>query len=156
MIRHTIKVLTLSVLALLSTAVRAEPAPAIVKLSQVTGNVMLNNGTKFVKAVSGAQVAPGTKVIASNNATVDLVYQNGCVKQVKANTMLTVSTQAECVAKISDERTYVAAAGNPSGLPKKTTIFSNPLVVTGLVVTAVAIPVALTNSSSSNNDPVSP
>ena len=156
MSNNMFKFLTGSVLALLSTAVIAETPAVTIKLSQVAGNVMLNDGTKFTKAVSGTVVKPGTKIIASNNAAVDLIYQNGCVKQVKANTMLTVGTQAECVAKISDERTYVAAAGNPSGLGGKTSILSNPLVVTGLVVTAIAVPVAIANSGDSNNDPVSP
>lgn len=156
MTKRTLSVLTFSVLAVFSMAVSAEQAPVTVKLSQVTGNVMVNDGTRFVKASSGIQIKPGTKVITSKDSTLDLIYQNGCVKQVKANTMLTVGTQTECVAKISDERTYVAAAGTPNGLQKKS-ILTNPLVVTGLVATAIAVPVALTNSNSSNNnDPVSP
>lgn len=153
MTKRTVNVLTFSILAAFSMAVWAEPA-VTVKLSQVTGNVMVNDGTRFVKATSGLQIKPGSKVIASKDSTLELIYQNGCVKQVKANTMLTVGTQVECVAKISDERIYVAAAGTPNGLAKKS-ILSNPLVVTGIVAAAIAVPVALTNSSD-NNDPVSP
>ena len=155
MTKRTVNVLTFSILAAFSMAVWAEPA-VTVKLSQVTGNVMVNDGARFVKAASGQQIKPGSKVIASKDSTVELIYQNGCVKQVKANSMLTVGTQAECVAKISDERIYVAAAGTPNGLAKKS-ILTNPLAVTAIVATAIAVPVALTNSdSSNNNDPVSP
>jgi hypothetical protein len=156
MTKRTVSVLTFSVLAAFSMVVSAEQAPVTVKLSQVTGNVMVNDGTRFVKASSGIQIKPGTKVIASKDSTLDLIYQNGCVKQVKANTMLTVGTQAECVAKISDERIYVAAVGNQNNLGQSR-FLSNPLVIAGIVATAIAVPVALVNSNSSNNnDPVSP
>lgn len=157
MTKRTVSVLTVSILAAFSMAVSAEQAPATVKLSQVTGNVMVNDGTRFVKAASGVQIKPGTKVIASKDSTLDLIYQNGCVKQVKANTMLTVGTQADCVAKISDERIYVAAVGNGNGLGSQNRFLSNPLVIAGIVATAIAVPVALTNSgSNNNNNPVSP
>lgn len=157
MTKRTVSVLTVSILAAFSMAVSAEQAPATVKLSQVTGNVMVNDGTRFVKAASGVQIKPGTKVIASKDSTLDLIYQNGCVKQVKANTMLTVGTQADCVAKISDERIYVAAVGNVNGLGSQNRLLANPLVIAGIVATAIAVPVALTNSgSNNNNNPVSP
>ena len=156
MTKRTVSVLTFSILAAFSMAVSAEQAPATVKLSQVTGSVMVNDGTRFVKASSGIQIKPGTKVIASKDSTLDLIYQNGCVKQVKANTMLTVGTQAECVAKISDERIYVAAVGNQNNLGLRQ-FLANPLVIAGVVATAIAVPVALANSGSSNNNtPVSP
>ena len=156
MTKRTVSVLTFSILAAFSMAVSAEQVPATVKLSQVTGNVMVNDGTRFVKASSGIQIKPGTKVIASKDSTLDLIYQNGCVKQVKANTMLTVGTQAECVAKISDERIYVAAVGNQNNLGLRR-LLANPIVIAGVVATAIAVPVALTNSNSSNNNtPVSP
>lgn len=156
MTKRTVSVLTVSILAAFSMAVSAEQAPATVKLSQVTGNVMVNDGTRFVKAASGVQIKPGTKVIASKDSTLDIIYQNGCVKQVKANTMLTVGTQADCVAKISDERIYVAAVGNNGGLGLQNRLLVNPLVIAGIVATAIAVPVAIRNSSHNNNDPVSP
>ncbi len=152
MTKRTVSVLAFSVLSALSLTVSAEQAPVAVKLSQVTGNVMVNDGTRFVKAASGVQVKPGTKVIAASDATLDLVYQNGCVKQVKANTMLTVGTQAECVAKISDERIYVAALGNPI-IP---VYQPGPWFVAGVVATAVAVPVAIHNQHHNSRLPFSP
>jgi len=157
MTKRTVSVLAFSVLSALSLTVSAEQAPVAVKLSQVTGNVMVNDGTRFVKAASGVQVKPGTKVIAASDATLDLVYQNGCVKQVKANTMMTVGTQAECVAKISDERIYVAAVGtNGVTYSRINYLISNPVVIAGVVATAIAVPVAVNQNHHSSTRPFSP
>ena len=110
MTRIALKLGTLSLFGLLSAAAVAETAPAPIKLSVVNGNVMVNNGKSFVKASPNAQVKPGTKIITNKNATANLVYKNGCVKQIKPNTILTVGTQNECVAgKFTDEKIHVAA-----------------------------------------------
>lgn len=110
MIKAAIKLGALSILGLLSVSAVAETAPASIKLAMVTGNVMVNNGKSFVKAAPNAQLKPGTKIITNNNSSANLVYKNGCVKQIKPNTILTVGTQNECVAgKFTDEKIHVAA-----------------------------------------------
>ncbi|MEK9825854.1 MAG: hypothetical protein VW395_06180 [Methylotenera sp.] len=110
MIKTALKLGALSVLGLVSVSALAETAPAPIKLAMVTGNVMVNNGKSFVKAGPNAQLKPGTKIITNNNSSANLVYKNGCVKQVKPNTILTVGTQNECVAgKFTDEKIHVAA-----------------------------------------------
>ncbi len=110
MIKTALKLGALSVLGLVSVSVLAETAPASIKLAMVTGNVMVNNGKSFVKAAPNAQLKPGTKIITNNNSSANLVYKNGCVKQIKPNTILTVGTQNECVAgKFTDEKIHVAA-----------------------------------------------
>lgn len=103
--------------ALVSQAAMAAPAVAPVKLTQVQGDVMVNNGTRFVKAVPGLEIKPGAKIVTAKSSNVSLVYQNGCVKQLNQNTMHTVGTPEQCAAGFSKEKTNVAVVGdNPSGL----------------------------------------
>lgn len=110
MIKTALKLGALSVLGLVSVSALAETPITSIKLAAVSGNVMVNNGKSFVKANPNAQIKPGTKIITNNNSTANLVYKNGCIKQVKPNTILTVGTQNECVAGMfKDEKIHVAA-----------------------------------------------
>jgi hypothetical protein len=96
---------------LVSQVVMAAPAVAPVKLTQVQGDVMVNNGTRFVKAVPGLEIKPGAKIVTAKSSNASLVYQNGCVKALKQNTMHTVGSAEQCAVSFSKERTYVAALG---------------------------------------------
>jgi hypothetical protein len=97
---------------LLSQVAVAAPAVTTVKLTQVQGDVMVNNGTRFVKAVPGVEVKLGAKIVTAKSSNVSLVYQNGCIKELKQNTMHTVGTPEQCAASIGKERTFVAAVGD--------------------------------------------
>jgi hypothetical protein len=121
---------------------------------------MVNDGTRFVKAVSGAELKPGAKVVTGKGAKASLVYQNGCVKHVQSNSMLTVGSAAECVAMAGNERIYNAeaigdtatGAASPveSALGKASGVGLGPLVSGGLVA-AVAIGFITSGGGSNNN-----
>jgi len=103
--------ISLSVLAFLPQASFAVTAgDSTVKLSQVQGDVMVNNGNRFVKAAAGSELKPGAKIVTAKESSVTVVYQNGCVKKLQPNSMLTVGTAAECLANNANERVYVATA----------------------------------------------
>lgn len=103
--------MSLSVLAFLPQASFAVTAgDSTVKLSQVQGDVMVNNGNRFVKAAAGSELKPGAKIVTAKESSVTVVYQNGCVKKLQPNSMLTVGTAAECLANNANERVYVATA----------------------------------------------
>lgn len=88
----------------------AQPQAPVAKLAQVEGRVMVNTGTNYVMAASGTLLQPGTKVATTKGASVAIVYNDGCVKQVKENSILTVGQATECAAKRINERVYVAEA----------------------------------------------
>lgn len=102
--------LSLVMMAFLSQATTAATVAPAAKLTQVQGDVMVNNGTRFVKATPGAELKPGAKIVTAKGATVSLVYQNGCIKRMQPNSMLTVGSAVECTAKSNGERVYVAQA----------------------------------------------
>lgn len=88
----------------------AEAQAPVAKLAQVEGRVMVNAGTNYVMAASGTQLQPGTKVATTKGASVAIVYNDGCVKQLKESSILTVGQATECTAKRINERVYVAEA----------------------------------------------
>lgn len=133
-----------------SQTVTATSITTSAKLTQVQGDVMVNNGARFVKAVSGTELKPGAKIVTAKSSTISLSYQNGCVKQIKQNTMHTVGTPEQCAADAGKERIYVAALGDPP-IPKLKQTLHIPAMVGGMIAAAVVF----TNSGGNNNKNIS-
>lgn len=136
---------------LVSQVVVAAAVVAPVKLAQVQGDVMVNNGSRFVKAVSGTELKPGTKIVTAKSSNVSLVYQNGCVKQVKQNTMHTVGTAEQCAANIGKERTYVAALGDTTNVIPANNVIINPVII-GFVGALGTVVATQSNNDNNNNN----
>ena len=88
----------------------AEPPVIVARLAQVDGTVMVNQGTVYKKAASGEVLKQGAKIVTTKGATVALVYKDGCIKQLKESSILTVGPASECTAKQNNERVYLADA----------------------------------------------
>lgn len=138
---------------LVSQVVIAAPAVAPVKLTQVQGDVMVNNGTRFVKAVPGLEIKPGAKIVTAKSSNASLVYQNGCVKELKQNTMHTVGSAEQCAASFSKERTYVAAVGDVKVIDGKKYVFDTATGTWILATVALAVYGATDGDGGSNQAP---
>lgn len=141
--------------------VNAEVAEGNARLLQVQGKVLVNDGTRYAPAKSGAEVKAGTKIITSKEATANLVYKNGCLKEVKPNTMLVVGTPADCKAMVSNERIHVAAAAGEVTLATANQsnaqwLFKNGRWVLVALGTGAVIAVATNSGGDSNNPPPLP
>ncbi|HEY9210539.1 MAG TPA: hypothetical protein VIO56_03945 [Methylotenera sp.] len=134
-----------------SQVVVAATVATPVKLTQVQGDVMVNNGSRFVKAVSGTELKPGAKIVTAKSSNVSLVYQNGCVKQLKQNTMHTVGTAEQCAANIGKERTYVAALGDTSLVIPANNVIINPVII-GFVGALGTVVATQSNNDNNNNN----
>ncbi len=161
MSNHMLNFVVAGLLAGSVVVANAEVADASGRLLQVQGKVLVNDGTRYTAAKSGAEVKTGAKIITSKDATVNLVYKNGCIKEVKANTMLVVGTPAECASKISNERTHVAAAAgevtlNTANRSNAAWLFRDGRWVLVALGTGAVVAVAATNSGDSNNPPPLP
>lgn len=88
----------------------AEAPVVVAKLSQIQGNVMVNQGVSFSAAKAGMELKTGAKVVTTKDASVAIVYNNGCIKQVKPNSILSVGPASECTSNQIKERVYVAEA----------------------------------------------
>jgi len=85
-------------LVLLAASARAQTiAPLqVASLGPVTGKVMINKGKGFVTAREGTVLAPGDRVIALNGSTAAIVYPNGCVAEMRENSLLAVDKRTQC------------------------------------------------------------
>lgn len=158
---HMVNFVVAGLLAGSVVVANAEVADSSARLLQVQGKVLVNDGTRYTPAKSGAEVKTGTKIITSKGATANLVYKNGCVKEVKTNTMLVVGTPAECVSMISNERIHVAAAAgevtlNNANQSNAAWLFRDGRWVLVALGTGAVIAVVATNSGDSNNPPPLP
>lgn len=88
----------------------AEAPVVVAKLTKIEGNVMVNQGVNYGAAKPGMELKTGAKVVTTKNSSVAIVYNNGCIKQVKPNSILSVGPAAECTNNQIKERAYVAEA----------------------------------------------
>lgn len=79
-----------------------------VRLSSVSGSVMVNQNGRFAPAARGAALRTGDRIVATDGAA-SLTYADGCNVTISARSMATVSAVSPC-------------AGGSSGLIKASTI----------------------------------
>jgi len=75
-----------------------------VRLSAVSGSVMVNQNGRFAPAARGAALRAGDRIVATDGAA-NLTYADGCNVTVSARSMATVAAVSPC-------------AGGSSGLTK--------------------------------------
>jgi hypothetical protein len=86
----------------------AETSDPVAKLYQIEGQVLVNTGTAYVAAQPGMEIKPGTKILTRKDSSVNVSYNDGCIKRLNENSMLTVNSATECTAGLAFERVYVA------------------------------------------------
>ena len=85
-----------ALLAALSAAgLQAKPIQ-LAALSNVEGKVLVNKGKGFATAKTGTPLAEGDRVIALDGAKAAVVYKDGCVTQLKENSLLALDKAAGC------------------------------------------------------------
>ncbi len=85
-----------ALLAALSAAgLQAEPMQ-LAALSNVEGKVLVHKGKGFATAKPGTQLVEGDRVIALDGAKAAVVYKDGCVTQLKENSLLALDKAAGC------------------------------------------------------------
>lgn len=68
----------------------------IASLGPVTGKVMVNKGKGFAAARPGTMLAPGDRLIALSGSTAAIVYPDGCVAEMRENSLLAVDKSTRC------------------------------------------------------------
>ena len=81
--------------ALSAAGLQAEPIQ-LAALSSVEGKVLVNKGKGFATAKPGTQLVEGDRVIALDGAKAAVVYKDGCVTQLKENSLLALDKAAGC------------------------------------------------------------
>ncbi len=106
-------------------------AHAEANLSEAKGQVLVNAGTGFV-AHAGQALKAGDRIMLGPKASARVTFADGCSLPVKAG-IVTIPQMSPCKSKAQSGGGFRA-------------FITNPLVIAGIVATAVAVPVAIHNS----------
>ncbi len=93
----------------------APPAvkPGTVRIGEVRGRVVISFGTSYQAARPNQVIPTGVKVITGEDSGITIIYTDGCVRNLQANSMLTVPLQSGCAVPVAPQRQYVET---PSGV----------------------------------------
>ena len=83
------------IMAMSTAGLRAEPIQ-LAALSNIEGKVLVNKGKGFATAKPGTPLAEGDRVIALDGSRAAVVYKDGCVTQLKENSLLALDKAAGC------------------------------------------------------------
>ena len=98
------RLLTFAILALAAFAAHAQEAgasaaaaaPVDIQLGIDSGSVLVSTGGEFSPATQGQALAPGQRVLVSEDSAATLTYGNGCQKALGTPGVYTIG--ADCVA----------------------------------------------------------
>jgi len=133
---------------------------------QVTsGEVLVNTGDGFRVLPPGSTVQPGSQIITSPNAVVQLVYPDGTVVPIQPSLVVSVGEVPSTVGVVQSWQTDVAVGPDgtpepigPEGQPVVSTIagFPTATVLTIAGVGGAAAVVVVVASGNSKSMPTSP
>jgi len=89
------RIVLAGVLALAAGSVVADPVQ-LASLANVDGKIMVNKGRGFVSAKPGMTLNEGDRIIALDGSRAAVVYPDGCVTQIKENSLLALEKGAGC------------------------------------------------------------
>ncbi len=108
------KVLMTVGLACVSIAVFAQ---SIGTISNVTGTVTVNDGTRVVNATAGSPISNGARIVTTSTSTATLRLANGCVVDLKPGQAVTVLSSTSCSDLLATVQNTVPAAGASTSNP---------------------------------------
>lgn len=118
-------------------------AAAAATLVNVTGDVLVNTGSGFVRATEGQQVGPGNRVmIGSRGGAATIVYDPACIENVERGRAVVVQQGVPCNAPGANTTPAQLGAGVPQGV----------LVVGGAVI-AIGAGVLIYNATKGSSSP---
>jgi hypothetical protein len=71
---------------------------AFAQVSAMTGSVAVNSGGAYTPAVASKALGVGDRVVSMDGASAQIKYADGCVVNVKADSMATVGATSPCAA----------------------------------------------------------
>jgi hypothetical protein len=90
---------SLALLAAGSAGAQTAAPLQVASLGPVTGKVMINKGKGFVAARQGTALAPCDRLIALDGSKAAIVYPDGCVAEMRENSLLAVDQRTQCSTK---------------------------------------------------------
>ena len=121
----------------------AQADDAVAKLSPFKGKVWVNTGKTSVPAQAGMPLSKGYRILVLSDSSARLVYNNGCMLNLEANSSLTVENQEQCKAALLIQSSGAQAAevggasATAAGLSEWTPALIAGAAVTGLIIAGV-------------------
>lgn len=132
-----------------SNLVLAADEPAqVATLDKSQGTVMVDQGKGFASFKAPAKLNEGDRVITLDSSGAEIVFNDGCRAQLKANNMMTIALNPGCKAAIVAVNGAAAAGGTGAAAA------SVPLSYTGFSVLAAGTAYALFESGN-DDTPIS-
>ncbi len=125
-----------------------EPAQ-VATLNKAEGTVMVDQGKGFVSSKAAAKLNEGDRVITLDGSAAEIVFNDGCKTQLKANNMIVIAINPGCKAAIVAVNGAAAGAGATTA-----SAASAPLSYAGFSVLATGTAYALANSGN-DDKPIS-
>jgi len=119
-------------------------------LTDITGDIKLNQGSGFEVVTGTIEVKPGDKVMAGPEASATVIYSNGIGWKLKPGRVMTISTDK--VAKIRSQAMFQQA---PPVIAPPPAIPVVALAVGGAAV-AATVAVVVNNAQKEEDTPPSP
>lgn len=100
-------------------AMAADEPAQVATLDKAQGTVMVDHGKGFASSKASARLNEGDRVITLDGSAAEIVFNDGCRAQLKANNMMTIALNPGCKAAIvavngaAAAGTGVAAASVP-------------------------------------------
>jgi hypothetical protein len=128
----------LLVLGASNTAFAQEELATLATLKKAGGTVMVNRGKGFVTTTVNARLREGDRVVTLDASSAEIMFNDGCGAQLKANSLMVISGESGCKAAIAsvDGAATVGAAAAGSGMPTSQII--GPLLAAGVVFAVAA------------------
>lgn len=87
---------SLALLAASAASAQTAAPLQVASVGPVSGKVMINKGKGFVAARPGTALAPGDRLISLSGSTAAIVYPDGCVTELRENSLLAVDKRTQC------------------------------------------------------------
>lgn len=148
-----------------ATGAQAGEKMVLASLGEVQGKVLINQGKGFVAARPGMAVNAGDRVIALDGAAAQIVYQDGCVTNLKEHNLLPIDAKGCATAPLNPNAEVVKLAQAigapgpktdtpPNDKPKPSAVVDDGLP-TGLLIAGGVLGLAAMGGGGGDSTPIS-
>ena len=102
--------------ALATSLAFAQSSPSVADLKNVQGNVLIGDASGISSATNGQKIPGNVSVTTTADASVDVVFNNGCTVSLKPSQRLDVNAGSSCealIASVAPVAAPTAALGAP-------------------------------------------
>ena len=112
-------------------------SPVMAATVQVgTADLSINPGTGFHRIAGTTQAKPGDKVMASPEGSGQIIYEDGCIVQVKPGSVVAIVDKSPCAYQ---QQAFKLGAGQTDGVPLDHYYIIGAVVVGGAIAAGVLL-----------------